>query len=96
MAISSVRNMADQHTENWVDWFKSIQFFGVAMLIPLWRAIDKYFEYKTKKDRDAIKDVVDESVQGIKDDIQELRREIQKGREETNKQIVDLYKELRK
>lgn len=102
MEISKISAMAEtpeQH-ESWIDWFKNIQFFAIALIIPLWRLIDKYFEYQSKKDREFIKSVVEESISGnmreIKEDIQELKKAMNDDRKETSKAILDLTREINK
>ena len=84
----------------WIDWFKNIQFFLLALIIPAWRMIDKYFEYQAKKDRDFIKSVVDESIrpglERIDEKLDDMRRAQERDRDNFNTKITDIYKELRK
>jgi hypothetical protein len=92
--------MPETQHESWIDWLKNIQLFGIALLIPLWRAIDKYFEYQSKKDREFIKQVVDESMyvnmKSIKEDLKELKGMIDQDRKDNRKEILDLTREISK
>ena len=107
MAYSKIQAMAEPQSQNWMEWFKSIQFFGVALIIPLWRAIDKYFEYQSKKDREFIKSVVQEAItstmqeirsdiKDVKDDIKEVKVTIDQDRKDINKEILALTKEIKR
>lgn len=99
--------MAEPQQSNWMEWFKSIQFFGVALIVPLWRAIDKYFEYQSKKDREFIKSVVQESIisamqeiridiKDVKEDIKEVKATIDSDRKDINKELISLTREINK
>lgn len=98
MEYSNNNSMAETPQENWIDWFKSVQFFAVALIIPLWKLIDKYFEYQSKKDRDFIKSVVQEAISGemsqVREDIKELKTTIDNDRKENSKEIKELTKQV--
>jgi len=94
--------MADipKEPENWIDWFKSIQFFGLLLIIPAWRLIDKYFEYlktmRTDQITQIVKSALSDELREVKNDIKDIQTQQTRDRDKINQQLVDIYKEIKK
>lgn len=85
---------------SFLEWFSGIQFFAVALLIPLWRGIDKYFEYKSKKDSEYIRQVVEESMAAsmreLREDLKEIKQTMDQDRKDNSKEFKALTQEIYK
>lgn len=87
--------------------FQPIYFIATLLVIPLWKWIDSYFSYKKERDRDFIKSAAKEGIKeemrevnikldGMKDDIEALRKQAEQDRKETNSQFLQIIREQRK
>ncbi len=90
-----------------LDFFKSVNFIIVLLIVPLWKWIDKHFEFKKQRDRDFIKSAAKEGIReeiagvnakldDMKDDIEGLKKQAEEDRKETQKQLMQIVREQRK
>ena len=83
-----------------VEILKSYNLFLIALLIPLNKAISKYFEYKKQKDKEAIKEVVTEVFtpfqNEMRSDLKEIKQAQEADRLQFNKDIKELLREIKK
>lgn len=94
------KKMEDNNVKNgneWIEFFKSMQFIIMLLIVPLWNAIDKYFEYQSKKDKEYIEGIVNKTInvpmQDIKEELKEIRKEQREMREEWNRELRQLLKD---
>jgi len=101
---------ADEHTSNaWesiVEYIKSVNVLVAILIVPAWRWIDKYFDYRKGRDREFIKNAAKEGVReetarlegkldNIRNEFSELKRQQQKDREDFNDEIKEILRERR-
>ena len=83
-----------------ISFVKDFNLFLIALLIPLNKAINKYFEYQKTKDKEAIREVVNEVVRHnldqIRSDLKDIKKQQEEDRKQLYKSILDLTKEIRK
>ena len=92
-----------QQSQFWqeiVEILKSYNIFLIALLYPLNKAINQYFEYKKQKDKEAIKEVVVDAMTPFQNemraDIKELKNAQEADRLQFNKDIKELLKEIKR
>lgn len=90
--------MADK--SNYFDIVEIVVVYILPFVVVVWKGIDKYFEYQSKKDKEFVKELVSElltgALQGITRDIKELKDDRKKDYELFNETVVNIYKELKK
>lgn len=90
-----------------IDGLKSVNILVAILIVPLWKWIDKHFEYKKSRDRDFIKSAAKEGIReemagvntkldDMKDDIEAIRKQAEEDRKETQKQLLQIVREQRK
>lgn len=74
-------------------------FYISICILPLWKFIDKYFDYLKGKDRDFIKSVVKEgmteNMRELREDINEIRKAQDRDRENFNRQLMEVLRDRR-
>lgn len=95
--------MEDKSGSTWsemIAFIKDFNLFLLALLIPLNKAINKYFEYQKSKDKEAIREVVTDALRGFKDEIRNDLKEIKQtqadDRKQFNNDIKEVLKQIRK
>jgi len=89
------------------EFVKSVNFVFLALIYPLGKYIDKYFEYKKSKDREFIKSAAKEGIREemiavntkidrIDERLDEIVKQAETDRRDTNKQLMDIIKEQKK
>jgi len=89
------------------EFVKSVNFVFLALIYPLAKYIDKYFEYKKSKDKEFIKSAAKEGIReemvsvNVKIDklderLDEIVKQAETDRRDTNKQLMDIIKEQKK
>lgn len=93
------KKMNNQSPDNWFELVKWV-IVTVLAIIPMWKYIDKYFEYKKSLNEKFIKDVVtttmDTCLKEFKDDFIEFKRETAIQIQSFNKTVLEIYKEVKK
>lgn len=93
------KRMNTQSPDNWFELVKWV-IVTVLAIIPIWKYIDKYFEYKKSLNEKFIKDVVintmDICLKEFKEDFNEFKRETHLQINTFNATVIELYKEVRK
>lgn len=93
------KRMNTQPPDNWFELVKWV-IVTVLAIIPIWKYIDKYFEYKKSLNEKFIKDVVtntmDVCLKEFKDDFSEFKRETSLQINSFNATVLEIYKEVRK
>lgn len=74
--------------------------YSLPLFILIWKAIDKYFEYQAKKDKELIKELVrevmGETLTEIRNDIKELRQDREKDMREINNTLREIVRDMKK
>lgn len=89
------------------EFVKSVNFVFLALIYPLAKYIDKYFEYKKSKDREFIKEAakagikeemlsVNVKIDKIDERLDGIIKQQEQDRRDTNKQLMDIIKEQKK
>lgn len=83
-----------------LDLAEKIVLFVAPFIIAVWKLVDAYFAYQSKKDKEFVKELVSElitgALQSITKDIGELKNDRKKDYEHFNQTVVNIYKEIKK
>lgn len=99
MDFLSVNKRMLQDKSPILDLAEKIVLFVAPFIIAVWKLVDAYFAYQSKKDKEFVKELVSElitgALQGITKDISELKDDRKKDYEHFNQTVVNIYKEIK-